>query len=78
MSKLEYDIMRNYEKYNRKTTQTAKGGVNFLELLTIVFVVLKLCKVIDWSWWWVLSPIWIGWGLAIVIVIIIIIIDKVR
>ncbi len=28
--------------------------------LTIVFVVLKLCIVIDWSWWWVLSPIWIA------------------
>ena len=28
-------------------------------LLTIAFVVLKLCNVISWSWWWVLSPIWI-------------------
>ena len=29
-------------------------------ILTIVFVVLKLTNVIDWSWWWVLSPLWIG------------------
>lgn len=29
-------------------------------LLTIAFVVLKLCKVIDWSWYWVLSPLWIN------------------
>ena len=28
-------------------------------LLAAVFVVLKWCKVITWSWWWVLSPIWI-------------------
>lgn len=28
-------------------------------LLTIVFVALKLCNVINWSWWWVLSPLWI-------------------
>jgi len=28
--------------------------------LTIAFVVLKLCEVIDWSWWWVTSPIWIA------------------
>lgn len=28
-------------------------------LLTVAFVVLKLCNVITWSWWWVLSPIWI-------------------
>lgn len=31
--------------------------VNF-DVVTIVFVVLKLCGVIDWSWWWVLSPMW--------------------
>jgi hypothetical protein len=28
-------------------------------VLTIVFIILKLAKVIDWSWWWVVSPIWI-------------------
>lgn len=33
------------------------GGIGFFGLLTIVFIILKLCKVIDWSWWWVLSPI---------------------
>ena len=31
----------------------------FLILLTIVFVTLKLCKVITWSWIWVLAPLWI-------------------
>lgn len=31
----------------------------FLSLLTVAFIVLKLCHVINWSWWWVLSPIWI-------------------
>jgi len=35
------------------------GGIIFTGLLTIVFIVLKLTKVIDWSWLWVLSPIWI-------------------
>jgi len=29
-------------------------------ILTIVFVVLKLTDVVDWSWWWVLSPLWIS------------------
>lgn len=29
-------------------------------LLTIVFVVLKLTEVIAWSWWWILSPLWIS------------------
>ena len=37
------------------------------EVLLIVFIVLKLCGVIHWSWWWVLSPIWIGVGLVVVI-----------
>ena len=38
-----------------------KCSVNteFFELLTIAFIVLKLCNVIEWSWIWVLSPIWI-------------------
>lgn len=42
-------------------------GTGPLDLLTIAFVILKLCKVIDWSWWWVFSPIWIP--LAIIVVI---------
>ncbi len=28
-------------------------------LLLVAFIVLKLCKVIVWSWWWVLAPAWI-------------------
>lgn len=36
------------------------GGIGFTGLLTIVFIVLKLVGVIAWSWWWVLSPIWVS------------------
>lgn len=32
---------------------------SFPTLLAIAFIVLKLCKVITWSWWWVLSPLWV-------------------
>lgn len=35
------------------------GGIGFCGLLTIAFIVLKLTNYIDWSWWWVLSPIWL-------------------
>jgi len=35
---------------------TSSGGIGFAGLLTIVFITLKLCHVIDWSWWWVLAP----------------------
>jgi len=38
---------------------SSSSGIGFGGLLTIVFIVLKLTKYIDWSWWWVLSPIWI-------------------
>ena len=50
--------------------KTASGGIGFCNLLCLVFIVLKLTDVKpvgDWSWWWVLSPIWIP--IAIVIVI---------
>lgn len=35
------------------------SGVGFFGLLTIVFITLKLTSYIDWSWWWVLGPLWI-------------------
>lgn len=38
-----------------------------MEALTIVLVVLKLVGVIDWSWLWVLAPIWVTWTFIIVI-----------
>lgn len=34
------------------------GGIGFHGILCIVFIVLKLTKNIDWSWWWVLCPLW--------------------
>lgn len=44
------------------------GGIGFVGLLTIVFITLKLTGFIAWSWWWVLSPIWIMALLIILIV----------
>ena len=49
---------------------TTSGGIGFTGLLTIVFIVLKLLDVIKWSWWWVLSPIWISFGIALVVIFI--------
>lgn len=48
---------------------TSVRGIGFTGLLTIAFVVLKLCNVIKWSWLWVLSPIWISILLAVLGVI---------
>ena len=36
----------------------AKTGLSFIEALQLVFIVLKLCGVIKWSWWLVLTPLW--------------------
>lgn len=40
------------------SNQTSSGGVTFIGLLQIVFIVLKLIDKIDWSWWWVMAPTW--------------------
>ncbi len=42
------------------------GGMGTGGALGVLFVALKLCGVIDWSWWWVLAPFWIGLSLALV------------
>lgn len=44
--------------------------IGFPGLLTIVFITLKLMKYIDWSWWWVLSPLWIGFILIFLVIFI--------
>ena len=41
---------------NKNTT--VSGGIGVCGLLGVAFVVLKLCKVINWSWWWVTAPFW--------------------
>jgi len=35
------------------------SGTGIGGLLLVAFIVLKLTGVIDWSWWWVVSPIWL-------------------
>lgn len=52
------------------TATASASGIGFGGLLTIAFIVLKLCHVIDWSWLWVLSPLWISAGLTICILLV--------
>lgn len=54
-----------------KNNNASSGGIGFCGLLTIVFIVLKLCGVISWSWVWVLSPLWIGFVGGIIIIFIV-------
>jgi hypothetical protein len=48
----------------------SSSSISFCGLLAIAFIVLKLTKVISWSWLWVLSPLWIPLALALVIFIV--------
>jgi len=50
-------------------SSSSSSGIGFSGLLTIVFIVLKLIGKIDWSWWWVLSPIWISISLVLIFLI---------
>lgn len=51
-------------------SDSRKAAISFnigpLFTLGIVFVVLKLCEVVDWSWWLVTAPFWLGWALLLV------------
>lgn len=46
------------------------GGIGFSGALAIAFIVLKLTGTINWSWLWVLSPIWIPFAIVIAIMIV--------
>lgn len=43
-----------------------RNGLTLTDVLLVVFITLKLCGVVNWSWWWVLSPVWISLIIAII------------
>ena len=53
-----------------KNNTSSSAGISFTGLLTILFIGLKLTNYIDWSWWWVLSPLWVPICLLLTIIII--------
>lgn len=53
-----------------KSNGSGSGGIGTVGLLGVVFIVLKLCGVIRWSWLWVLSPFWISAAIVGIIVLI--------
>ena len=59
---------------NEKTTS---GGIGFGSLLLLTFIILKLVGVIDWSWWWVLSPIWIPVVLLLAVSVLLFVVYKI-
>ena len=51
-------------------------GLGFFEALTLLFVALKLCGVITWSWLWVLAPAWLPAAIIIIIAFFAVILSK--
>lgn len=49
-----------------------KASMSTVTVIQIVFIILKLVGVIHWSWWWVLSPIWISLILAILVIAVVV------
>lgn len=75
--KLIDNIIQNRKDEKMKETKTVRsGGIGFCGLLAIVFIALKLAgigAVANWSWWWVLSPLWIPIAVALVIIVLLLV-----
>jgi hypothetical protein len=50
-------------------SSNSSNGVGFGSTLFLIFLVLKLTNLIDWSWWWVTSPLWIGFAILLIVLI---------
>ena len=51
------------------TSSSSSSGIGFFGLLTIVFITLKLLHIINWSWWLVLAPMWIGVSITLFVML---------
>ncbi len=58
----------------KSSSGRSSGGIGFTGLLTVLFVALKLTDNIDWSWWWVLSPVLFMAGLLLAIFLVAIVV----
>lgn len=56
---------------DRVIVKSSGGGIGFCGALAILFIALKLLNQITWSWWWVLSPIWIPFVIILVVLLVI-------
>lgn len=61
-----------------KRDKSTAGGLSFVSVLTLIFIVLKLINVIDWNWCWVLAPMWISFILIFLIVAFVLIYFSIR
>jgi hypothetical protein len=59
---------------DNNNVQVRSGGIGFAGMLAILFIGLKLTGYIDWSWWWVLSPLWIPLAVVLGVIAVILVI----
>ena len=59
-------------------SSNSRSGVGIGGVLFVVFLVLKLCGVIGWSWWWVTAPLWLPIALLLAVVVLVIIVKAAR
>jgi hypothetical protein len=57
---------------------SSSSGIGFIGLLTVLFIGLKLTNYITWSWWWVLSPLWINVLAVFIVLVGIALIEKIK
>lgn len=62
----------NKNKNTGKQTLNSTGGIGFLGMLTLIFIVLKLCGIIHWSWIWVLMPTLLPISLVLVVCLVLV------
>lgn len=65
-------------KDNETKDINLKFNFSYTAILGIAFIILKLCKVINWAWVWVLAPFWVGAALALIIFLVAIIIIAIK
>lgn len=59
-------------------SNSSGATIGFTSLLTLLFIGLKLGKIINWSWWWVLSPIWISVSIAFIFMFVILLVLTIK
>ena len=74
-----YSQPRDQEvRTDMKHTEVRYTGIGFAEALTLLFIALKICKVIDWPWLWVLSPILLTLVFLIVVAVLVVIVTAIN
>jgi hypothetical protein len=51
-------------------SSSSSSGIGLGGLIFLLFLALKLTRVIDWSWWWITAPLWIPAGIIVIVLII--------